>query len=331
MCGTDQDTNDEQAEPKKRKLIDPWGLLSAGLFIVGLATVAGFFSRFWWPLDLASSFRLQYVEAGVIAAIIYALGRRQRQLTVALLVVAVNGILILPMYWGRNHGQGGASCRLLMANVRTSNTAYDRLLGLVRDEAPDIIILEEVNDAWLAALDELRAGYPHYVEYPEDDNFGIALYSKLPADKLKELSVGEIQTASIHATITQGGATWNVIGTHTVPPGNPAYWRWRNEQLTELADYARDLDGHVIVLGDLNTTPWSHYFRRFARDAGLRDAGKGHGLRLSWPTFFPPMGIPVDHCLVSPGIVVRDYRTVRRIGSDHYPVVIDLALIAASE
>ena len=117
-----------------------------------------------------------------------------------------------------------------------------------------------------------------------------------------------------------------VRGTHPLPPGGGDYWRWRNGQLAELATFIQGLDGPVVVLGDLNVTPWSHYFRTFARDAQLRDGGKGFGLQISWPTYFPPLGIPIDHCLVSPQVDVHDRRTGPAIGSDHYPVIIDLAV-----
>jgi endonuclease/exonuclease/phosphatase (EEP) superfamily protein YafD len=40
----------------------------------------------------------------------------------------------------------------------------------------------------------------------------------------------------------------------------------------------------------------------------------------------PPAGIQIDHALVSPGVQVRNFRRGPRVGSDHLPVVVDLAL-----
>ncbi|MCD8535851.1 MAG: endonuclease/exonuclease/phosphatase family protein, partial [Verrucomicrobia bacterium] len=223
-------------------------------------------------------------------------------------------------------GPEKSTCRMLLANVKSENTGYKRLLELVRSEKPDVIILEEVNQGWIDAVSELRVAYPYHIEYPEEDNFGIAFYTKLPVQSMKIETIGEIQLASVCAVIEHGGAVWNIVGTHPLPPGGGAYWHWRNEQLNELASYVRRLDGHVVVLGDLNLTPRSYYFRKFTHEAQLRDGGKGFGLQISWPTFFPPLGIPIDHCLVSAGINVRDRRTGHGIGSDHYPVVVDLYL-----
>jgi len=321
----------ETTARKKRKRVDPWGLLAAALFIVGLMTVAGFFGRFWWALDIASGLRFQYLQAALAAAAVYAVGRRKRQVAAALSIVLVNALFIVPMYFGRDTRATTSNCRMLLANVRSENTAYDRLLELVRIEKPDIIVLEEVNEQWIAALGQLREDYPQYLEYPEEDNFGIAFYTKLPVRSMEIKTIGEIQVASVHATVEHNGQLLNIIGTHPLPPGGKAYWQWRNDQLAELATYVRSLDGPIVVLGDLNVTPWSYYFAKFARDSQLRDGSKGFGLHISWPTFLPPLGIPIDHCLVSPAVSVCNRRTADRIGSDHYPVVVDIGRSSPGE
>jgi hypothetical protein len=43
--------------------IRPWGLLTALGFLAGFCTVAGFFGRYAWILDLASHFRVQYAAS----------------------------------------------------------------------------------------------------------------------------------------------------------------------------------------------------------------------------------------------------------------------------
>jgi endonuclease/exonuclease/phosphatase (EEP) superfamily protein YafD len=80
------------------------------------------------------------------------------------------------------------------------------------------------------------------------------------------------------------------------------------------------------VLGDLNVSPWSWHFRRLVRESGLRDSMRGWGVQPSWPTFNPLLRIPLDHALHSPGIRIADRQTGRRVGSDHYPLVIDFLL-----
>ena len=50
----------------------------------------------------------------------------------------------------------------------------------------------------------------------------------------------------------------------------------------------------------------------------------------TWPTYNPLLWIPIDHCLVSPEIIVTDRQIGPDVGSDHYPIVVDLQLPHAS-
>ena len=46
----------------------------------------------------------------------------------------------------------------------------------------------------------------------------------------------------------------------------------------------------------------------------------------SWPAEYCPLGITIDHCLVSPDIEVKQRLVGPDVGSDHLPVIVDLLL-----
>ena len=82
----------------------------------------------------------------------------------------------------------------------------------------------------------------------------------------------------------------------------------------------------MVLLGDLNCTVWSPYFGRLVRDSGLKDSSRGWGVQPSWPAGNWLLRIPIDHCLHSPEV-----RVVRRgigpdVGSDHFPVIVEMQL-----
>lgn len=312
--------------PARRRSLSLLGLLSAAASLVAMATVAGFFGKFWWPLEIASGLRLQYFEAALAAAIVFAFARKSRQSALCAGLAAVNLAFILPFYFGAPAPPSADSLRAVLINVRTENTATERVLSFVEREDPDVLVLQEVNARWVGELAPLRQAFPYHVEEPEEDNFGIALYSKLPLDSLEVVSIGRVQLATIIARLRLEGRVLNIIATHPLPPGGSFYFELRNDQLAELAAEIGAFDGQVMVIGDLNMTPWSPYFRSFLDTAGLRDSRRGFGLQTSWPTFLPPLGLPIDHCLVSEAVQIHDRRVGARVGSDHWPLVIDFSV-----
>jgi hypothetical protein len=76
----------------------------------------------------------------------------------------------------------------------------------------------------------------------------------------------------------------------------------------------------------LNLTPWSFHFKVLLRVTGLHDSARGFGVQPSWPNNNPFLRIPLDHVLHSPDIVVLQRTIGPDVKSDHFPVIVDLAL-----
>ena len=88
--------------------------------------------------------------------------------------------------------------------------------------------------------------------------------------------------------------------------------------------------GGSILIGDLNTTMWSPWFGRLCAKSGLSSVRRGFGVLPSWPAPLPAfLRIPIDHCLVSDDLVVTGCRLGSPAGSDHLPLIVDLAVAAA--
>ncbi|HEY9295793.1 MAG TPA: endonuclease/exonuclease/phosphatase family protein, partial [Phormidium sp.] len=100
----------------------------------------------------------------------------------------------------------------------------------------------------------------------------------------------------------------------------------RNMQLAAMADYLEKVNNPVVVMGDFNVTMWSPFYQRFIEKTKLKNARSGFGVQPTWPSFMPLLAIPIDHCLVSPNIQVIKTRTGRNVGSDHLPIITDLAI-----
>jgi len=170
----------------------------------------------------------------------------------------------------------------------------------------------------------LRTHYAELVSEPREDNFGIALFSRVPLTTSEVVYLGSAEVPSIATTVEIGGRTVFFLGTHPLPPTTANNARMRNEQLREIAAEIRRHGEPAILLGDLNVTPWSPFFTGLLRESGLRNSSQGRSVRGTWPTTMPFGRIPIDHCLVSSNLRVTGKRLGPEVGGDHYPVLIEL-------
>jgi endonuclease/exonuclease/phosphatase (EEP) superfamily protein YafD len=304
-------------------------LLKVGVTFVAVCTVTAFLGRSWWLLDMTSNFRVQYVILLVLSAILLAVGKRWSWAIVAIVFALVNVLDILPAFIGGKTSSTSTSrqARVLLANVMTSNTQYDKVRRLIRSENPDVIAALEVSEIWMKELAAALEDYPHVISRPRSDNFGIAVYSRFPFQKAEILDFGRAELPTVVARLSMDKGELTVIATHPLPPIGSVRAGYRNRQLEALASYIHSVDGPVVLVGDLNTTPWSPHFKRLLREAGLRDSRNGQGIQPTWPTELPsPLRVPLDHVLHSEGLTTLRRKTGPRVGSDHLPVIVDLAL-----
>jgi endonuclease/exonuclease/phosphatase (EEP) superfamily protein YafD len=303
-------------------------LIAAGTVIVG-ATLAGFLGRLWWVFDLFAHFQFQYLLSISIVIFLLLVLKRFKMSAIFIVCFASNLARVLPYYWPVNSAtnHSSSSLRAIALNVNTANEHYELVSKLIREHNPDILVLTEVNAAWIKAMESLRSTYLHQKCMPREDNFGIALYSKLPFTICNVVELGQAGVPSIDAEFAIQGQTLRVLGTHTLPPIDNAYSWFRNNQIEAVAAYLGSVTGPKILLGDLNMTPWSPYFGALLSTAKLVDSSRGRGLEPTWPTNHVWIGrIPIDFCLVSEEITVTDKKIGANVGSDHFPVIVDFGL-----
>jgi endonuclease/exonuclease/phosphatase (EEP) superfamily protein YafD len=280
-------------------------------------------------LELATHFRLQYLLVGLFSLVLYGLAKRRVEILLCLFCLGLNGIEVLPWYFpAAAQPEAQQPLRVMVSNVLTSNQRYEDFIRYVKQEQPAVLVVMEIDEAWQKQLRGLKQILPYKIEIPSTDNFGIAIFSKYRLEQPKTMNwgAGGYVVPSLTATITIGKTPLTLIATHPLPPLKPDYFMFRNQQMRELADYVNRLENSAIVMGDLNMSMWSPYFREFMQATKLHSSRQGFGPQPSWPVDSPLLQIPIDHCLVSPKIRVVNNRIGQDIGSDHYPVIADLAI-----
>ena len=302
------------------------GLLkAAGLLAVVVSVLTAIDTRQHF-IELFLHFRPQYFAVSLLLLIVLALRRQAFYSILLALTVALNASYVLPWYAGDVAAAGSTELKVLYANVLSSNREHGRLLALIQREQPDIVALLETTSQWLNALKALEGDYPYSYTAPREDNFGVALLSRLPLAAASHVDSPPLGYPTILARIDVDGAAVNLITTHPMIPVGADNFSARNQQLQSIEKVVTATSGHVILIGDLNTSMWDRRYRHFEDATSLRNARRGHGVLPTWPTFMPPAMIPIDHVLVSERIGIEDIRTGPRIGSDHLPLVVTVTL-----
>ncbi len=308
------------------------------LILVGLCatlgTLMGFLGAHHWLLDLFAHFRIQYFTVLLAIGAILFLLRLRVWAAVFVVMSAVNFALIAPFYWGAPTAtaSAGETLRALLINVNRRYGNPQKVLDTIRAYNPDIIVLQEVSASWLRVMTPaLATDYPHSEDAPRDDNFGIAFWSRHPLPTLAVLYTGDFEVPTIIAELETPRGNCMILATHPVPPMGKLYTKNRNDQLAELARRSRHTDVPLVLMGDLNATPWSAAFKSLLRESGLKNASQGRGLYPTWPTFMPLLRIPIDHFLHTPDIGIVSRQTGPGVGSDHFPVIVDFTLPAPAK
>jgi endonuclease/exonuclease/phosphatase (EEP) superfamily protein YafD len=308
--------------------LHPIGLLTAAGFVACSATLFGFLGRFSWFLDLFSHFRVQYLIGLGILGVLLLVARRFKTAVVFFTFASINLGFVLPLYLDGHvaEPEKAGTLRAMLINVNTRLGDAELVKQTIQEFDPDIIVLEEINARWVLDLQWLDNSHTHSCVQPREDNFGIGLFSKHPIAESEIVYIGDALVPSILATIDFGLDRLGVIATHPFPPWGAEYSRWRNQQLEDLPNYISS-SLPLILLGDLNVTPWNYYFRKLLKRTELIDSSKGRGIQPTWPNYNPLLWIPIDQCLHSRDVIVLNKRIGADVGSDHYPVVVDFTIL----
>lgn len=308
------------------------GLIGLWSIIIGLFTVITIDTFDIRQLELLTHFKLQYLIASIIFSGIYLWAKQYRASVIMALCAVINGLYIMPWYFSAEVNSieqkkvDVKDMKLFHLNLLSSNKQYSKLLELINKEDPDIIIVQEVSYAWDIQLEKLTASYPYYESIPRHDNFGIAIFSKIKLTDIQQVDWGNAGLPGFRVCFEMDNVTVQLATLHPLPPVNQIYYEQRNKSLTSVMSEIKGLTIPSLLIGDLNMSMWSPDYSILQQDNKLLNARKGFGVISTWPAVLGPLGIPIDHVLVSKQFIVDDFYAGPNVGSDHLPVIAILRL-----
>lgn len=213
----------------------------------------------------------------------------------------------------------------MISNVRMSNTSYGAFLKVVRQNNPDLLLINEPNHVWAREIAELDEVYPFQVKCPLENTYGMILYSRLKITEHQINFLVKDDIPSFYCVLElPSGLRFDLFTVHPEPPRFLQNTDKREAELLIAGRLAKESPYPSIVAGDLNDVAWSHTTRLFKRVSQMLDPRIGRGLFNTYNALIPFFRYPLDHIFYHP-----DFRLVRmtrlaKFGSDHYPILITL-------
>ena len=152
------------------------------------------------------------------------------------------------------------------------------------------------------------------------------LFSKRPLEDARVRMLVDGYVPSIEAQVVLPSGTRFVFhGLHPKPPMMHGSAKGDADVIRAARDIARDARP-AILTGDLNDVPWSSTTQQFQKLSGMRDPRVGRGLYPSFDANSRILRWPLDHVFVTPGFDLVQFRRLRDVGSDHFPMEAILCL-----
>ena len=258
---------------------------------------------------------------------------RRRWLTVAVLPLVV--YTVGPAAWSYMPASKPAIVSpgtvVMSVNLLGRNQNTAKITGEVLAAKPDLLLLQEYRPHWHEAFQARLAGrYPFCAYVTREDDFGFAVYSRLPFTNQQDteltLSDSGVAQARVEVQIHQQSvALYNI---HLMPPKDVAYTIRQRREFSNLLKLLRQEQLPIILCGDFNFTNAGPFAARL-KHAGLIDAHLigGYGRGSTWPVLsflrYVP-GIRLDHIYISKELTSTNSRTGYGSGSDHRPVITEI-------
>ncbi|AXT39988.1 endonuclease [Alteromonas sp. BL110] len=218
---------------------------------------------------------------------------------------------------------------VLSSNVYMPNNDFRKLIEHVRNKHPDFLVTLESNEKWQKGISEIESEYPYRKFCPLENLYGMHLYSKIPFKEATLRFMIEDDVPSMRVKINLYGKDILLYFLHPKPPSptENTYAKPRDIELTVVGEEIAKTEGPIIVAGDLNDVAWSPTTRKFKKISGLLDPREGRGFFNTFHAKYPLVKWPLDHVFHSEHFGLVNIEKLEGVGSDHYPLYTELALI----
>lgn len=201
--------------------------------------------------------------------------------------------------------------KIYFHNINSSNQLIEEIGNAVIKINPELVGFIETSPIQEEEFDLILEKYPERISLPRDDNFGFSVYSKHP---LKLIEVGKFEDVPIFVVFDVTHLNTKFILVHLPPPIWKEAWDAQEKALIELEKYWVS-NKSVLIIGDLNMTPWSYHYSHFFTKIMPKHYSSNLNFKGSWPSFLPSLfQLPIDHVFSRQPFSME---ILPALGSDH--------------
>lgn len=292
------------------------------------AVAGGLLDGVVWPGTPLALFRPQFTLLLLVAALLAVLVGPRIIGLAGIGVVVLGVVLLVPAFRDPEPDPPPAaaqSVKVLALNLWRRNDDVAAVTELIREEKPDVLALTELTPTWARELAPALRSYPVRAVKLDDGTAGIGVYARRRLRDPKVVRLSGKSRPAVQGRLELAGRSMPFLVVHPTSALLPSRIDSHEDELAAIGEWARKRGPRSVVCGDFNATTWTRSLRDALEAGDLVAALPGGLFAGSWAAFLPPpLRIAVDGCLVGADVRV-DVELGPRVGSDHLPVLIELA------
>lgn len=265
------------------------------------------------PLELIANLRPQVLVLAIaFGCAAFTVGRYWTGAAAVLLASAL--LLLTPELYSRTPASiTRPALTIVWCNVFKTNAVVERVAALARNRDADLVILGEPPRDWTRTR-AILSDYPYVYGAVDPDDHGAVIFSQRPLTErpgpdlppevypLSIVELDRVRIVAMHPPVAVNG-------------------RSLEASMAMLAGAVQEASaGRTLIVGDMNATPWSDRLRTLP--TGF--VRLSPGLRSTWFSSLPVLGLPIDHAFATPDLRASA-EVGPGVGSDHLPLIISVA------
>jgi endonuclease/exonuclease/phosphatase (EEP) superfamily protein YafD len=224
----------------------------------------------------------------------------------------------------------GARLRVMSMNLKYTQAHGDLIDSQILHYKPDVLALEDYTPFAQTTIETSTGNTYPYRQFYFNYLQGLAIYSRLPFVGTPTTTFNNARR-EMRAVILFQNRPLTIYVEHPYSPRSMRRIMNNRMATLDLASQVMKEKNQVIAAGDFNfteTTANEAALKLVGLADGFETAGQGRGstwpVEPRWKQWLP--GVRIDHVFFSPGLTCTWFGVGQYDGSDHLPVIADIAI-----